>query len=936
MVDHDAPSPRVAVIIGEAGIGKTRLAAEVVVAARARGRMVFEGNANTIDRHLPLGAYRNALRTALRRDQMPHIDDSLGAMFPRWLLPELGDQSPGELDVVFEAAVRFFQAAARPSGALIMLDDLHLALQSTCALTAHLARALQEDPITIVVTFRDDEATVAVDALRSELHRARLATEIPLVPLPVAQVGQLLDAIVGATVTHEAIQAISASSAGNPFAIEEVVRECIAHGWLRPGDGGWSGPTSVPLPRSARGLLTSRVSDLTAFDRDVIQWMAVLGEPVALATLGEVLACDADPLRHAITRLIACGLLIDSGREVPGLHFRHSLGREAVLGDLSFVDRIARHTRVLTIMQSRDDADQMLETLLSHALASDDSVRGFDYSLRAARRARALGAHVEAAEHVERALRLWTPASGDGARAEALFEHGSVLSARGNTLRAVDLFDDAREAAIGSGRRDLAALALASSADARWDANRRTSVLRDLDRARAEAAQSRASDQVRAQISAGLARALLLSGDPLRATGVAREGLELVPSRLDPTRLGLRISLGAALIALGEVAAGRDELLAVVRETDGLGDPLPRLRALLKLASSPLDVPPERVAHARAAVALAHAKGLPAYEGRAYWVLASAHLAAGDWDEVDASADAAEACLSGADADPVAVMGVRVIRAARERRSGRAPDAIRLFGQIIADAAAHDIWEHELDARVGLARCLAAVGDLDAAEAAIAPALVRWGDAPGGPASSTARLLVTGVEIAVAVGNGAMAAALVERIAQRMPGPRASYSAALAQIAAGGAPQPGVLLDAVTHVEALGRRPEAARMAATAADALAGAGRTTDEAVTLAVRAIHLYDAMGTAAFRERAEGILRRLEHDAGASMPKLTARETEVLGLIAQGLTNRAIATQLVIGESTVARHVFNLFNKLGVHNRAQAAVIAIERQRGGDVVS
>ena len=113
---------------GEAGIGKSRLAEVAAALARGRGMRVLEGRASARDAALPLGAFRDALRGALRDgESVEVVADPLGAAFPGWLLPELADAETGpvELDVLFEAAVRYVHGLSGSGGLLLVLEDVH-------------------------------------------------------------------------------------------------------------------------------------------------------------------------------------------------------------------------------------------------------------------------------------------------------------------------------------------------------------------------------------------------------------------------------------------------------------------------------------------------------------------------------------------------------------------------------------------------------------------------------------------------------------------------------------------------------------------------------------------------------------------------------------------------------------------------------------------
>jgi len=282
----------------------------------------------------------------------------------------------------------------------------------------------------------------------------------------------------------------------------------------------------------------------------------------------------------------------------------------------------------------------------------------------------------------------------------------------------------------------------------------------------------------------------------------------------------------------------------------------------------------------------------------------------------------------------MARLGLQIVRAMRARRAGALEQAIEGFAAAAAAAEAASAWERAWEARVGLARVRLASGDPAGAREAIAPALARWEAEPEGPAPGWVALAQTGVEAANGVGDVEEAERLARLAARLAPGPVSDYADALVALGRGRRPPVGRLEAAAAALERAGRRTEAARMRMVGAEALARVEGGEDEAAELAARALRAHREMGGEDWAHRAEGLLRRLgrrapTRRAGALREGLTPREAEVLGLVAEGLSNRAIAARLVISEATAARHVFNVFGKLGVHTRAQAARIYAERR-------
>jgi DNA-binding CsgD family transcriptional regulator len=235
-------------------------------------------------------------------------------------------------------------------------------------------------------------------------------------------------------------------------------------------------------------------------------------------------------------------------------------------------------------------------------------------------------------------------------------------------------------------------------------------------------------------------------------------------------------------------------------------------------------------------------------------------------------------------------------------------------------------------ARWGIACALLDGGDASGARAAIAPCVDGWRDDIPHRDHKLAWLLVA-LEAAATRRDGGDARAVLGRMAWASHDPRVRYARALPEIADGRTPRAGEIEQAARDLEKGGLRLQAARARARAASLLAGLPGAEDQAAELAAEALVVSRAMGADASCRRLEGLLRRLgrrapTRGAGPGREGLTAREVEVLRLLAEGASNRAVAERLVISEKTAARHVANIFAKLGVHTRAQAVSVAAER--------
>ncbi len=946
LLARGAVSAPVIQVIGEAGIGKTRMVRAIAEQARADGRLVVEGRARSGDVALPFAVVQDALR-AFRRDeaQPPAADDPVAAAFPTHLLPELGarpDAPAAGRAALFEAAARYFAALARPQGLLLVLEDLHWADPSSNTLVLYLAQTLGHEPLTLVVTYRPDDTSPGsgLDDLCRDLRRERLGEEIQLGPLGDAAVEAMLADILGVVPDERARAAITGMSGGVPFVVEEVVRDAVERGVLDSDSGTWRGELALHPPASVRALLLARAAGLDEVDRGLLRWAAVIGDRVDVRLLGAVADVGEGAVLAALTRLRDAGLLVEDPLDASGLSlaFRHALTREAVLDELLTAERRRRHARVLDLAEAqyRDAPDAPLGELAGHALAAGERGRGLAYSLRAARRALELCGYDEAEAHFARAHALWTPDLDPVVHAGLLLDYGRLLARTRREPRGERLLREARAAYLELGDRIHAAEALAVAAAARLHNGERSGVLEELTAARAELHPDDPSE-AHLHLLPLLADTLVRTGDLRAAIRVAEDGLGMTTPPLNRTqtldRVHLLTTVGTARWLGGEADTGRQALLdALVLAREGRDD-LGATRACFELACAHLSGPaPEAVRWAEEGLETARTKGVHLSRAWMCSVRALIHVRMGEWDDASALLVEAERSLAEVGPDPVVRLGLEWIRGERLIGVGSIPHALTTLAQASDEADALEDLQATSRARLGLARARLAAADPAGAAEAIGPAIARWEDAADRPLPAPPTLLLTAIEIAVAGRDAAEAEKRGQQIAARLRGPRAVYAAALVEVAAGRPPRAGTLAAAATATDVAGWRWEAARMGMVAAEALVRVGGARQEARGLAADALERLRAIGSQTWARRAEELAARLGSGpirAPARTPgALTPREREVLALLAEGRSNRAIAGTLVISEATVVRHVANIYAKLQVHSRAQATRVALER--------
>jgi len=954
--------PSVVLIGGEAGVGKSRLVSEFSARAAAAGARVLTGGCVELGSDgLPFAPFTAVLRELVRDLGA----DGVAALLPGGdtrdfarLLPEFGpsDGDAGESMArtrLFEQILAMLERLADSGPVVLVVEDAHWADRSTRDLLAFLVGRQQIlDGVLIVVTYRSDELhrSHPLRPLLAELGRLGWVERMDLRRLDRLHADELVARILGREPEPSLADEVYRRAEGNPLFVEELLR-CDCDGGL-----------SADLPESLRDLLLAAVRRLPEETQQVLRAAGAGGLRTGHALLAAVTELADDALSGVLRPAVEANVLT---ADDDGYAFRHGLIREAVLDDLLPGDRTRLHTRFAEALLADPGlvpAGRAVIEQAHHWYAAHDTTMALVSGWRAAGQAGRALAHAEQLTLLARVLELWDKVPDAeqriGASQLSVLEHAAGVAKTAGEYQRGAAFASAALTEIDPAAEPVRAALLLETRALLRERSGADDVLADMlaaldlvpagvaDAARARvlvsiASLARQPGGSQASEAAGEALALARQAGDAATQSAALHELAIIQSQSGNDTAALEM-LSLARMVAGRAGAYEPLLHAVIDEShvlEGMGEH-------------------EQAANvARAGITSAQDYGLARTFGSFLAVnVAEPLISLGRWDEATEVIEHALALSPPQHNIRAALRQLAGDVALRRGDLTGARESAAAASATLGTASYQHRGQYHLPlARLDIELCLAE-GNPAAALAAAADAVGRldlagdprygWPLLAAGARAVTAATRATGGKDSMLAAWAADLLARLRALAAQMPalGPvqlanRLTFSAEALRAAgesgaAAGQAALAAFDDAAAAWERIGQPHPVAVALLRATEAALAAGDRGAAAARLR-RAAELADRLGAGPLLEEI-GFLARsarilLGGDPASQNPApamplgLTAREFEVLRLVADGRSNPEIGAGLFISAKTASVHVSNILAKMGVASRGEAAAAA-----------
>jgi len=420
----------VAMVVGDAGIGKTRLLQEFATYARLRGGQVLWGAAYEGEARLPYGPFAEALQDYVSRTSVQTlrqaVTDASSVLAP--LAPELKAKLPdlpapppvaaeAEAYRLFQEVTEFLKNASTSAPLVLVLEDLQWADKGSCSLLQHLARRLAGGRLLLAISCRETELEPS-HPLREALPHLRRESgfwELPLKGLRESEVRELITVLAEQEIPRALALGLHQETEGNPFFVQETLKHLIETEVLYQEQGQWisKAPISdIGLPESVREVMERRLAGLSEHCRRLLQVGAVLGRRFSLSLAQRVAELDEEVILRAVEEALAAQVVREQRQERRTYYqFTSTLLRENLYGRLSAPRRERLHLRAARALEEAypDRLEDYAAELAYHYREAGEGVpaeTAYRWAVKAARRALATYAPAEAIALYRSALEL--------------------------------------------------------------------------------------------------------------------------------------------------------------------------------------------------------------------------------------------------------------------------------------------------------------------------------------------------------------------------------------------------------------------------------------------------------------------------------------------------------------------------------------------------
>jgi eukaryotic-like serine/threonine-protein kinase len=443
-----------ALLVGEPGIGKSRLAEELIVRARARGAAILIGRCWEAGGAPAYWPWVQLLRTHVRQTDATVLRHQLGLgggeiaqILPelREMFSDLPEPGPSESEGarfrLFDAISEFLRRAADTKPILLALDDLHAADAPSLLLLQFAVRELASSPLFIIGAYRDVDPVPAepLTSVLAELSREPVVLRLSLHGLDRQAVGEYLERAAAELASPELAEALAKMTEGNPLFVGETLRLLMRE---RLADA--STVETFTVAQSIRDVIAQRLRHLPEAARRVLPAAAVLGREFPLDVLARLSGLSEDDLLDALDEAIAARVIADVPGASSRLRFAHVLIRDTLYEGLTTTRRIRLHrdaVEALEFLHGEAPGPHLAELAL-HALGGNEPEKAYAYAQRAGDRAFALLAYEEAARLYEIALGALAASrpEDESVRCELLLSLGEAQSRAGDSPWAKETF----------------------------------------------------------------------------------------------------------------------------------------------------------------------------------------------------------------------------------------------------------------------------------------------------------------------------------------------------------------------------------------------------------------------------------------------------------------------------------------------------------------